>query len=173
MTPLLLGTIGLAGGLGSAARFLLDGVIASLLPARYRLGMFVVNVSGSLLLGLVTGGADARLLHSGLELILGVGLLGGYTTFSAASPEPVRLVRQRRILAALLHSLGMLITSVEAAALGYCVGAALCVQPVNSDVDLAQHIDDRICACMQTALPRSRILRTSPSPLRCSRCSLT
>lgn len=125
MTPLLFGAIGLAGGLGSAARFLLDGVSASLLTGRYPLGMFVANVSGSLLLGLVTGLAVARLLHPDLELILGVGLLGGYTTFSAASLEPVLPVRQRRMLAALLHSIGMLITSIGAAAIGYSVGAAL------------------------------------------------
>jgi CrcB protein len=55
------------------------------------------------------------------QLIIGTGLLGGYTTFSAASVETVRLLEDRRYAAATFHGVGMLIGCTAAAALGYAV----------------------------------------------------
>ncbi len=117
MTPLL---IALAGGLGAAARFVADGVVARHNPFPFPLGTVVINVSGSLLLGLLTGTVIA---HSGgpneLQLILGAGFLGGYTTFSTASVEAVRLAAGTRALAlSFAHAAGMLVLGLAAAALG-------------------------------------------------------
>ncbi len=85
----------------------------------------MVNASGSALLGLLAGLAGGRGLGPDLHLILGAGFLGGYTTFSAASLAAVRMVEERRWIASLASSLGMLLTSAAAAALGLLVGVAL------------------------------------------------
>lgn len=115
----------LAGGVGAAARFVLDSLLRARIPVRYPVGTAVINVSGSLLLGLVTGLAAASLLSPGLQVVLGTGLLGGYTTFSTASVETVRLVREGRAGMALGHSVGMLVTCTACAALGLAAGMTL------------------------------------------------
>jgi CrcB protein len=86
------------------------------------LGTMVINLTGSLLLGLVTGLAAASVLPGVLRLVLGTGFLGGYTTFSTSSVETARLVQQRRWAAAAVHGLGMLVGSVALAGAGLWVG---------------------------------------------------
>jgi CrcB protein len=82
-------------------------------------------VSGSFLLGLVAGLAGAQLLPHAWQLVCGTGLLGGYTTFSTASFETVRLAEDRRYLAAGSNAFGMLIAGTAAAALGLFLAGAL------------------------------------------------
>ena len=125
MSPLLFLAIATAGGAGAAARLFLDGVVRSRLGGAFPFGTTIINVSGSLLLGLVTGLATHHLLAPEWSLVLGVGLLGGYTTFSTASFETVRLAQAHRYLAAVVNGMGMLVASVAAAALGLWAGLAL------------------------------------------------
>ncbi len=109
--------LALAGGLGAVARFALDSFITNRWPAPLPVGTVVVNVTGSLLLGLLTGwalgsdGGDA-------QAVLGVGFLGGYTTFSTASVEAARLVRSGRGLSATLHAVSMVVLGLAAAMAG-------------------------------------------------------
>jgi CrcB protein len=110
-----------AGGLGAVARLLLDGMVRQRTEAT-GLGTMVINLTGSLLLGLVTGLAAASVLPEALRLLLGTGFLGGYTTFSTASVETVRLAQQRRWAAAVLHGVGMLAGSVALAGAGVWLG---------------------------------------------------
>ncbi|MBF4631091.1 CrcB family protein [Clavibacter michiganensis subsp. phaseoli] len=123
--PLVFALICLAGGIGSALRLLLDGVIRGRLGAAYPWGTTVINVTGSLGLGLLTGAAARAGLPHDLLLILGGGLMGGYTTFSTASLETVRLAQAGRVGAALANGVGMLVVCVAAAGLGIVVGQAL------------------------------------------------
>ncbi|TFD71429.1 fluoride efflux transporter CrcB [Cryobacterium gelidum] len=125
MSPLLFLAIATAGGAGAAARLYLDGVVCSRLGGAFPFGTTIINVSGSLLLGLVTGLAMHHLLAPEWSLVLGVGLLGGYTTFSTASFETVRLAQAHRYLAAVVNGMGMLVASVVAAALGLWAGLGL------------------------------------------------
>ena len=125
MTVVLLA---LAGGLGAVARFVLDGTVTAALArrpggGRYPLGTTVVNLSGSFLLGVVAGLAAGQLLAAQASLVLGTGFLGGYTTFSTAAYETVRLVERRRWAAALAHGLGQVVLATALAALGYLVGS--------------------------------------------------
>lgn len=122
MTPLVFLAVCAAGGVGSAARFTLDGLIRARARLSYPLGTTAINVTGSLLLGLITGLAAQALLAPEWRMILGVGLMGGYTTFSTASVETVRLLQERRSIAAAINGLGMLALSVAAAALGLLIG---------------------------------------------------
>ncbi|MCU1480215.1 MAG: chromosome condensation protein CrcB [Subtercola sp.] len=123
MTPVEFLAIAVAGGLGAVCRFMLDGAIKSVVKTSYPVATTVINVTGSFLLGLVTAVSLSAVLDSNWALIIGTGFLGGYTTFSTASFETVRLVQSRRYAAALSNGLGMLVVSVAAAALGYWIGS--------------------------------------------------
>ena len=124
MTPLLFVVVALAGGVGAVARFALDAAMRARLGGG-PWGTVAINLSGSLLLGLLVGVAGAGVLPGEWLAALGTGFLGGYTTFSAASFETVRMLQQRRWSAALLVGLGQLIAATALAALGLWLGALL------------------------------------------------
>ncbi|MEO7148123.1 MAG: fluoride efflux transporter CrcB [Terrimesophilobacter sp.] len=125
MTPLFFAFLALAGGVGATMRILLDGAIRSRVRGWYPLGTTVVNASGSLLLGFVTALALASIVSTEWQLILGTGFLGGYTTFSTASFETVRLLQKRRYAAGLANGLGMLVVCAGFALLGLWLGSLL------------------------------------------------
>ena len=115
----------LAGGLGAGLRFAVDGLIRSKTSPSYPVATTVINLTGTLLLGLLTGLASTLMISHTVQLILGTGLLGGYTTFSTASYETVQLLENRRYLAAALYGLGTLIAATLTAALGYGLAVAV------------------------------------------------
>jgi fluoride exporter len=114
----------LAGGAGAAARFLLDTLVARHNRLSVPLGTVLVNVSACFLLGLLTGLVAGHAGLGEIGAVLGVGFLGGYSTFSTASVEGVRLLRQGRFLQATAHAGGMLVLSLAAALLGVVAGSA-------------------------------------------------
>jgi CrcB protein len=122
MTVLLVLAVAAAGGVGAVARLVLDGLLRARVRIAYPLGTTVINVTGSFLLGLVTGLALAHGLPAEWRAVLGTGFLGGYTTFSTASYETVRLAQQRRYRAALVNGVGMLVLALAAAGLGLWLG---------------------------------------------------
>ena len=125
MSPLVFLLVALAGGVGAIARFVLDGVIRARAGTRLPWGTIAINVSGSLVLGIVTGLAASAALPPEAAIIVGTGFLGGYTTFSTASFETVTLVRDRRHLLAAANGLGVLATCTLIAALGLWLGMAV------------------------------------------------
>ena len=122
MTPLLFLAVSLAGGLGAVLRLFLDGVVRARVKTTLPLGTLLINVLGSLLLGVITGLTLALWLPEAWHLVLGGGLMGGFTTFSTASVETVRLAQARRSYATLANGLGMLVLSVACAFLGLWLG---------------------------------------------------
>ena len=143
MTPLLVAATALAGGVGAGARFWVDGAVGDALAARrsrrggagagagtgapspYPWGTAVINVSGSLLLGLLTALALGAVVSPTWRAVLGTGLLGGYTTFSTASVDTVRLLAAGRRGAGAASALGLLVAGVAAAGLGLWLGSLL------------------------------------------------
>ncbi|MFS0716401.1 fluoride efflux transporter CrcB [Arthrobacter sp. 1P04PC] len=125
MSLVTVALLGLAGGLGAASRFLLDGLIRSRVRAALPVATIVVNVTGSFLLGLIAGAVGAHAAPAELQLIAGTGFLGGYTTFSTASFETVRLVQSGRSGLALVNGLGTALAAVGAAAAGLILGGLL------------------------------------------------
>ncbi|RKR73461.1 fluoride efflux transporter FluC [Frondihabitans australicus] len=115
----------LAGGVGAALRFVVDGAVRSRWSLAFPLGTVLINVSGSFVLGALTGAALHGALSHALLLVLGGGLMGGYTTFSTASLETYRLAAECRIGPALANGAGTLVVAAFAAALGLALGAAL------------------------------------------------
>ncbi len=123
MTWLLVATAA-AGGIGAMARFVVDGLVTAHSRLPIPLGTPVVNISGSLILGIVTGIA-VGVAPIELRTILGAGFLGGYTTFSTASTQTADLIRKRRPVLAVLYAAGMLAGSLSAAAAGLWIGVSL------------------------------------------------
>ncbi|WIB58996.1 fluoride efflux transporter CrcB [Curtobacterium sp. MCLR17_007] len=121
MSALDLLLVAVGGGAGAALRFVLDGVVKARVTG-FPLGTMVINVSGSLVLGLLTGLGEAGILALPVVAVLGTGMMGGYTTFSTASVETVRLLQSGKTRLAVLNGLGMLVVSVGAAALGLLLG---------------------------------------------------
>ncbi|GAA4162867.1 fluoride efflux transporter CrcB [Gryllotalpicola daejeonensis] len=119
IVPLL---VALAGGVGAVSRFVLDGLIRSRLSSLVPAGTMVINVSGSLLLGFVTGIVLVGAEPADFRVVLGTGFLGGYTTFSTAMIETVRLLQQRRWVAAGVNGVAMMILGLGAAVLGVFLG---------------------------------------------------
>jgi CrcB protein len=120
---MMIAIMAIAGGLGAIARFMLDGLIRARLSrgrlsTMLPLGTMIINVSGSLLLGFVTGLVLFHAIPSDLQLVVGTGFLGGYTTFSTASFETARLIQERQFVAALVNGVGMLLLAVAAAVAG-------------------------------------------------------
>lgn len=112
----------LAGGVGAAGRFLVDTLVARHNRLGLPLGTVVVNITACFLLGLLTG-LLTRTGPSAMASVLGVGFLGGYSTFSTAAVEGFRLLRDRRPWTAIAHTGGTLVASLAAAALGLVLAA--------------------------------------------------
>lgn len=110
--------VALAGAGGALARFGLDGAVKLRWRTTFPWGTFLINVTGSLLLGLLTGLVLFHDASNDLKLILGTGFCGGYTTFSTASFETVRLLQQRHYWTAACTAAGTVLVTLAASALG-------------------------------------------------------
>ncbi|MGH9068172.1 MAG: fluoride efflux transporter CrcB [Acidimicrobiales bacterium] len=115
--------VGLAGSLGALARFAADGAARARLGGAVPLGTVLVNVTGSLLLGVLTGLVVFHGAPGALTLVGGTGFCGGYTTFSAASFETVRLLQQGRLRAAALNGIVTVLGALMAAAAGLAIAS--------------------------------------------------
>ncbi len=90
MTPLVFLAVALAGGVGAALRYVLDVAVRRRTGERFPWGILVVNLTGALVLGILTPlPADEA-----WRWILGTGLLGGYTTFSAVAVTTALLAEE-------------------------------------------------------------------------------
>jgi CrcB protein len=109
------------GGAGSVLRFYLDGVVSAVAGRDFPLGTMVVNVSGAVILGLLSGLA----LGSSQYLLLGTAAVGSYTTFSTWMLETQRLGEERQHRKAVLNIVVSLALGIAAAAVGRLIGMRL------------------------------------------------
>jgi len=110
--------IALAGGCGAMTRFSVDGALRARWPTRFPWQTLTINVSGSLLLGILTGLVLFHAQPTTLTAIAGTGFCGGYTTFSTASFESIRLLQQRTYLLAATNAIATPLLSITAAGAG-------------------------------------------------------
>ena len=123
MSPLAWTGFVIAAAVGAPLRYLVDSYVGERAQGVFPWGTFVVNVSGSLLLGVLTGLALYHAFPQTSKVILGTGFLGSYTTFSTFSFETVRLVEEGAMGQALRNAVGTLVVGAGAAALGLALAA--------------------------------------------------
>ena len=116
--------VALGGAIGSAARYLVGGWFAARFGAAFPYGTFVVNVTGSFIVGLFLAYAQERVsLSPYWRLFFAVGFVGGYTTFSTYEYESVRLLQDGEMLLAAVYLMGSVVTGGVAAIAGIALGS--------------------------------------------------
>jgi fluoride exporter len=99
-----LALICLGGAVGTGARYLLGGVVARWAGPDFPYGTLLINVLGSFLIGVVQQvGLTSLLIPDTLRLVLAVGVMGGFTTYSSFSYETIRLLEAGSWLAASVY----------------------------------------------------------------------
>jgi CrcB protein len=122
MNLALVAAVAVGGCIGAPARFLVDRAVSSRIESDLPLGTIVVNTTGSLLLGLMTGLAVRGGFPALLAAFVDVGVCGSYTTFSTLSYELLTLVEDGRLLEAAGSLFTSLALGIGVAAAGYAVG---------------------------------------------------
>lgn len=114
--------VGFGAALGAVARYLVDQAVTRRNTRTFPAGTWIINITGSFVLGLLAGLATRHGLSANAVAIFGTGVCGGYTTFSTFSYETVRLMEEGSGLVALANLAGSLAAGLAAAALGLGVG---------------------------------------------------
>lgn len=107
--------VGVLGAFGAFARFHVSAAVTARYPGDFPFGTFVVNLTGGFALGVLTGlsAGDAALL------VLGTGLLGGYTTFSTWMVEAQRLGEDAAWAPMWLYLVGSMLAGLVTTGLGW------------------------------------------------------
>lgn len=109
----------LGGAIGSGIRYLVNNGAARLLGTSFPWGIFLINVTGCFLMGLLAGILTSRQFEvTDLRTFLATGILGGYTTFSAFSLDFANLVRLGEVGAATMYVAGSVVLSLVAVFIG-------------------------------------------------------
>ena len=123
MSPLAWVAFVVAGAVGAPLRYLVDGAVQDRTEGVFPWGTFVINASGSLLLGFLTGLALYHAFPDTPRTIVGTGFCGSYTTFSTFGFETVRLAEEGATAEAFRNALGTLAAGIAAAAAGIALAA--------------------------------------------------
>ena len=115
--------ITVAGGLGTLLRFVANGMVGRLVGHAFPWSTLVVNIAGSFLYGLIYAWAKSRGgIPPSLEVVLLVGFLGGFTTFSSFAFQAVEMLLAGRVGVALGYVLAMSLVGFTAAWAGIRMG---------------------------------------------------
>ena len=116
----------IGAGIGGGLRYVLGGLMAERWGASFPWHTLVINVSGAFLLGLLMAlPVERSLVSASIRLFLGVGILGGFTTFSTLSYESVVLLEQGLVMQGAANILVSGALGVTAAIMGIFLGRAL------------------------------------------------
>jgi CrcB protein len=116
--------IGVGGGAGATARYLMQQYVQGRWALAWPVGTGTVNALGCLLAGLLLGVLERHNLGAGWRLLLITGFCGGFTTFSAFALENMALLREGQVGLAALYAGGSVVLGVLLAGAGYWLGRA-------------------------------------------------
>lgn len=112
--------VGIGGALGSVLRFWLGSYVGGRFGSRFPYGTFVINITGSFLIGLViTVLAEKTQWSPNWRYLIPIGFIGGYTTFSTFEYETFRLFQDGQMMSAALN----VVLSVIVGFVGVWIGA--------------------------------------------------
>ena len=112
-----------AGAVGAPVRYLVEGFVRDRTGGGFPWGTFVVNITGTLLLGLLTGLGLYHAFPDTPRLVLGTGFCGAYTTFSTFTFETVRLLEEGALNDAFRYALATAVVGAAAAGAGLALAA--------------------------------------------------
>ena len=116
----VIGWVAAGGAIGSAARYLLAGLVHRFTSAYFPYGTFAVNMFGCLAFGVIFGLTEQRFVISpAARAFLLIGVLGGFTTFSSYAFESFQLIRDAQYLRASVNVAGQAVLGLVCFWLGY------------------------------------------------------
>lgn len=120
MNPYLL--VGIGGALGAMARFAVGGLVGAL-PNGFPLATFVINIAGSLAMGLLVGilAKMTPQFQNEIRLFVAVGIFGGFTTFSSFSLDAISMIERGDVLLATLYVVGSVVLALAGLWIGMLV----------------------------------------------------
>lgn len=119
---LILGLV-VAGVIGAPVRYLVDGIVADRTNTQFPMGTLLINITGSFLLGIITGLVLYHAFPATPKTILGTGFCGAYTTFSTFTYETIRLAEDGDRGGAARNVFASMLLPAGAAALGLALAA--------------------------------------------------
>ncbi|BCK66932.1 hypothetical protein Srufu_008850 [Streptomyces libani subsp. rufus] len=122
-TVITLLAVGAAAAVGAVARYVLDQHVQYRNPGLFPRGIWLVNITGSFVLGLLVGLGARHGLPPQVVTIIGAGFCGAYTTFSTFSYDLVHLCEKGQVRLSLLYAGASLAVGLAAAAEGLALGA--------------------------------------------------
>ncbi|SHJ93377.1 fluoride efflux transporter CrcB [Desulforamulus aeronauticus] len=114
--------LAIGGFIGAISRYALSSFIQSKHNSPFPYGTFIINLTGSFLLGFLFRRHN---LHPEMFLLLGTGFLGAYTTFSTFEFESIELIKKEKVVISVLYLTVSVVLGVILAYLGYLLGAFL------------------------------------------------
>lgn len=113
--------IGIGGSLGAAARFIVGNIINKRTQKIYPfpIGTWLINITGSFLLGLITQLSLSNHIGESLLLFGSVGFCGAFTTFSTFGYETITLIQSNKIKLATIYVISSITVGVISAMIGF------------------------------------------------------
>ncbi len=116
----------LGAGVGGTLRYVLGGWMTQRWGPAFPWHTLAINIAGAFLLGVLMAlSVERSIISSQVRLLLGVGLLGGFTTFSTLSYESVALLQQGLVFQGTANMLGTAVLGIGATVAGLLVGRAI------------------------------------------------
>lgn len=111
--------VGLGGFLGSISRYGVGLSTSRFFPGHFQLGTFLVNIVGSLLIGILAGYFIKNQSSQASSLFFITGFCGGFTTFSAFSLDNLKLIKEGLYIQFMTYGIGSLIAGLILCTLGF------------------------------------------------------
>ena len=122
---MLLAAVAVAGAVGAVLRYLVDRAVQARTESDVPIGTLVINVSGAVVLGFLTGAGLHHHLAAEWVTVFGTGMVGAYTTFSTFVYDVRRLLTEDAPVSALVNVAASVLLGLASAAAGLALGAVV------------------------------------------------